>query len=311
MAKILCVTVNTAIDKTYRLESLPMGSIRKPYDVVARAGGKGVNVARVLAALGVEATHFGTAGGANGLFIRRSLAEQGIRGPLVRIAAESRLCLILLDDATGAETVVNEPGGPIDAAEVDAIRAGFAKALRGKDVVVLSGSLPRGTPPEFYAECAEEARRGGATVFLDAAGRALEAGIRAAPHMICPNEAELAEALGLPDTETPTLVEALRSVHARGVALPCVKRGARGALLLAGGTVYSALPPAIKPLSAIGSGDAFLAGFLAGWVREKPLGDTLRLATACAVSNALLPGAGFIDRARLDAFARATRVETI
>ena len=309
--KILCVTVNTAIDKTYRLASLPRGSIRKPYDVAACAGGKGVNVARVLAALGVAASHFGTAGGANGIFIRRSLAAQGIRGPLVKLAAESRLCLTLLDDETGTETIVNEPGGPVSAAEVDAIRAGYARALRGKDVVVLSGSLPRGAPADLYAEMTAEARRAGATVFLDASGRALEAGIRAAPHMVCPNETELADALNLPDTGTTTLVAALRSIHALGVALPCVKRGARGALLLVDGAVRSAVPPVIEPLSTIGSGDAFLAGFIAAWLREKSCADALRLATACAVSNALLPGAGFIDPARIDAFARMTRIEDV
>lgn len=309
---ILCVTLNTAIDRTYRVGELALGKIRKPSWMDARAGGKGVNVARVLRAFGLPARHLGTAGGANGRFIRASLKAQEIPGQLVPLSAESRLCLTFLDDATRRETVVNEPGGPVSAKELAAFRRAFARALAGCDLVVLSGSLPRGTPDGFYAELIEEARAEGIPACLDASGRALERGLAARPAIVAPNEEEFRSALSVTGRGERALARALGEIVRSGSAgIALLKRGAKGALLAAGGRILRAVPPRVDAISPIGSGDAFLAGFLAARAQGAALEAALSLAVACGAQNATVAGAGLVDPAKARRLARKAAVDEI
>ena len=192
---ILTVTLNAAIDVTYRVERFHPGTTMRVADVHERAGGKGVNVARVLAALGAPVCATGLAGGHRGDAIRSELAGLGIRADFETITGESRQTLVATD-GRGHPTEFDEPGPAVAAAEWDRFQRRFSRLAADARVVVLAGSLPPGVPAEAYAQLTTAARHAGAAVIVDAGGPVLRLACGAGPDIVTPNDRELGRAAG-------------------------------------------------------------------------------------------------------------------
>ncbi|MGW4494834.1 1-phosphofructokinase family hexose kinase [Streptomyces sp. NPDC004376] len=293
---ILTVTLNTALDITYRVRSLRPHASHRVSDVAERPGGKGVNVARVLAALGHEVTVTGFAGGATGGVLRERLAGTALlTDALVEVAGPTRRTVAVVDELTGDTTQLNEPGPQISPAEWAAFLRAYDTLLTGASAVALSGSLPPGVPVGAYAGLIRVARSAGVPVLLDTSGEPLRRGVAARPDIVKPNAVELAELTG---SHEP--LRATRDARRRGAHAVVASLGPTGLLAATPEGHWRATPPSPLCGNPTGAGDAAVAGLLSALVENAPWPTRLTRATALSAAAVLAPAAGEFDRAVYD-----------
>ncbi|MGW0814345.1 1-phosphofructokinase family hexose kinase [Streptomyces viridiviolaceus] len=289
---ILTVTPNTALDITYRVRSLRPHASHRVTEVTERPGGKGLNVARVLAALGHEVTVTGFAGGATGHIVQQRLtAEPGVTDALVPIAGASRRTIAVVDERTGDTTQLNEPGPAIAPAEWSAFQEAYEDLVADASAVALCGSLPPGVPVNAYAGLVRTARAAGVPVLLDTSGEPLRRGVAARPDIIKPNADELAELTGSHEPLRATQDARRRGAHAVVASL-----GTEGLLAVTPEGRWRAAPPARVHGNPTGAGDSAVAGLLSGLVDHLPWPDRLARAVALSAATVLAPVAGEFDR---------------
>lgn len=292
---ILTVTLNAALDVTYRVPALVPGRTHRVTEVAERPGGKGVNVARVLHALGEPVVATGLAGGACGERIRSLLAAEGVRDAFVAIAGESRRTVVVADGA-GA-TGLWEPGPTVRAEEWSAFLRRFAALARVARVVVLSGSLPPGVPPDGYAVLVDLTRSAGAQTVLDADGAALRHGLAAGPDLVKPNAEELAGLVGRPvgAADGTDVVKAVGEVRSLGAREAVASLGSAGLVAAtADGVVRRAFLPEPVAGNPTGAGDACVAALARGMSHRHPWTDRLRDAVALSAAAVVAPVAGSV-----------------
>jgi 1-phosphofructokinase family hexose kinase len=317
---ILTVTLNPALDVTYDVAALRPGTTHRVTAVRGRGGGKGVNVARVLAALGADVYATGLLGGTTGERVRADLDRHAVPHGFTSIPGETRQTLTVVAD--GDATLFNEPGPPLTAQEWRAFLRRFADLAAAARVVVLSGSLPPGAPQDAYVTLATAARRAHPAkaapwVLLDTDGPALRAGLAGRPDLVKPNATELATAVRAGDGEpTGDLGAAATELLARGAGGVVVSLGPGGLLAVTGAGAWRARPPGTVRGNPTGAGDAVVAA-LARALHDRPrtragLSELWprALADAVALSAAAVhaPVAGEIDH---DAYARLRTHTTV
>ncbi|MFD7427555.1 1-phosphofructokinase family hexose kinase [Streptomyces sp. NPDC059818] len=294
---ILTVTLNTALDLTYGVTALVPHSSHRVTELSERPGGKGINVARVLTALGHDTVVTGFAGGATGSVLRELLAalppgRARLTDALVPVAGDTRRTLAVADRATGDTTQFNEPGPHITAAEWTAFLRSYEELLTGADAVALCGSLPPGIHVGAYAELIRPARAAGVPVLLDTSGEPLRRGIAARPDLVKPNADELAQLTG---SREP--LRATRDARRRGAHTVIASLGPDGMLAVTPDGSWQASPPAPVKGNPTGAGDSAVAGLLSGLVEDLSWPDRLRRAVALSTATVLAPTAGDFDRA--------------
>ncbi|MGV9450092.1 1-phosphofructokinase family hexose kinase [Streptomyces sp. NPDC003635] len=300
---ILTVTLNTALDITYRVRALRPHASHRVSEVLERPGGKGLNVARVLAALGHEVTVTGFAGGATGRVVREQLtAVEGVRDALVPLTGPTRRTIAIVDELTGDTTQLNEPGPLVTPAEWSAFQRSYGELLASADAVALCGSLPPGVPVGAYAGLVRAARAASVPVLLDTSGEPLRRGVAARPDIIKPNADELAELTG---SHEP--LRATQDARRRGAHTVVASLGAAGLLAHTPEGRWRAAPPTTLHGNPTGAGDAAVAGLLSGLVENLPWPARLSRAAALSTASVLAPVAGEFDhRAYEDLLGRVT-----
>ncbi|MFE1247090.1 1-phosphofructokinase family hexose kinase [Streptomyces sp. NPDC058735] len=289
---ILTVGLNTALDITYRVRSLRAHASHRVSEVTERPGGKGVNVARVLAALGHEVTVTGFTGGATGRVVRERLASvPGVVDALVPVSGTTRRTIAVVDDRTGDTTQLNEPGPAITPTEWSAFQEAYGELLRSASAVALCGSLPPGVPVGAYAGLVRTARSCGIPVLLDTSGEPLRRGVAARPDIIKPNADELAELTGSHDP-----LRATQDARRRGAGAVVASLGPEGLLAATRDGRWQATPPFPVRGNPTGAGDSAVAGLLSGLIDHLPWPDRLARATALSAATAQAPVAGEFDR---------------
>ncbi|MDP9682572.1 1-phosphofructokinase family hexose kinase [Streptomyces griseoviridis] len=290
---ILTVTLNTALDLTYRVPALKPHASHRVTEVTERPGGKGVNVARVLAALGHEVTVTGFAGGGTGHAVRAALAGRArLVDALLPVAGATRRTLAVVDEHTGDTTQLNEPGPLISPAEWRAFQEAYEDLLAGVSAVALCGSLPPGVPVGAYAGLVRSARAAGVPVLLDTSGEPLRRAVAARPDLIKPNADELAELTGSYEP-----LRATQDARRRGARAVVASLGAEGLLAVTAEGRWRAAPPARVRGNPTGAGDSAVAGLLSGLAERLPWPDRLARAVALSAATVLAPVAGEFDRA--------------
>ncbi|MFE1882834.1 1-phosphofructokinase family hexose kinase [Streptomyces diastatochromogenes] len=290
---ILTVTLNTALDITYRVRSLRPHASHRVSDVIERPGGKGVNVARVLAALGHEVTVTGFAGGATGQVLREHLsATPGVTDALLPVAGATRRTIAVVDDLSGETTQLNEPGPQISPTEWGLFLDRYEELLAPASAVALSGSLPPGVPVGAYAGLIRTARAFGVPVLLDTSGEPLRRGVAARPDIIKPNSDELAELTGSHDP-----LRATQDARRRGAHTVVASLGHEGLLAVTPEGRWRATPPARIHGNPTGAGDSAVAALLSGLVEQLPWPDRLARAVALSAATVRTPAAGEFDLA--------------
>ncbi|MDC0772536.1 1-phosphofructokinase family hexose kinase [Streptomyces sp. HD] len=288
---ILTVTLNTALDITYRVRALRPHASHRVSEVTERPGGKGLNVARVLAALGHEVTVTGFAGGATGRVVQGQLtAAPGVVDALVPVTGATRRTIAVVDELTGDTTQLNEPGPTVTPAEWSAFQEAYEGLLASASAVALCGSLPPGVPVGAYATLVRSAKAAGVPVLLDTAGEALRRGIAARPDLIKPNADELAELTG---SHEP--LRATQDARRRGARAVVASLGAAGLIAATPEGRWRATPPTRLHGNPTGAGDSAVAGLLSGLVEKLPWPDRLARAVALSAASVVAPVAGEFD----------------
>ncbi|MGY3202509.1 1-phosphofructokinase family hexose kinase [Streptomyces sp. TE5632] len=289
---ILTVTLNTALDITYRVPALRPHASHRVTEVTERPGGKGVNVARVLAALGHEVTVTGFAGGLTGRLLRDRLTPvPGLVDALVPVSGTTRRTVAVVDERSGTTTQLNEPGPTVSAAEWNAFQEVYEDLLAGASAVALCGSLPPGVPVGAYAGLIRTARAAGVPALLDTGGAALRRGVAGRPDILKPNAEELAELTGFYEP-----LPAAQDARRRGASAVVASLGAEGLLALTPEGCWRATPPAPLHGNPTGAGDSAVAGLLSTLVEHLPWPDRLARAVALSAATVLSPVAGEFDQ---------------
>lgn len=295
---ILTVTLNTALDITYRVRALRPHASHRVSEVTERPGGKGLNVARVLAALGHEVTVTGFTGGATGRVVQERLTGvPGVVDALLPVSGSTRRTIAVVDERTGDTTQLNEPGPTVTPAEWSAFQEAYEDLLASASVVALCGSLPPGVPVGAYAGLVRSAKAAEVPVLLDTGGEALRRGVAARPDIIKPNADELAELTG---SHEP--LRATQDARRRGARTVVASLGESGLLALTPEGRWQATPPTRLHGNPTGAGDATVAGLLSGLVEKLPWPDRLTRATALSAATVVSPTAGEFDRATYEEF---------
>ncbi|KUN07457.1 1-phosphofructokinase [Streptomyces yokosukanensis] len=289
---ILTVTLNTALDLTYRVRSLRPHASHRVSEVIERPGGKGVNVARVLAALGHEVTVTGFVGGGTGRAVRDRLSgTAGLTDALLPVTGATRRTIAVVDELSGDTTQLNEPGPQISRPEWATFLAHYEALLPSMSAVALCGSLPPGVPVGAYANLVRVARTRGVPVLLDTSGEPLRRGVAARPDLIKPNAGELAELTG---SHEP--LRATQDARRRGAHTVVASLGADGLLAVTPEGRWRATPPARIPGNPTGAGDSAVAGLLSGLMEKLPWPERLARAVALSAATVAAPAAGEFDR---------------
>ncbi|MGP3977538.1 1-phosphofructokinase family hexose kinase [Streptomyces sp. 8N114] len=299
---ILTVTLNAALDLTYRVPHLVPHASHRVREVTERPGGKGLNVARVLGALGFRTTVTGFVGGEMGRVLRALLAADAaehiagggtatVTDALFQVAGRTRRTVAVVDETTGDTTQFNEPGPHITPEEWDGFLTAYRALLgRGAEAVALCGSLPPGVPVGAYATLVREARTAGIPVLLDTDGEPLRRGLAARPDIVKPNAEELA---GITGTAEP--LRAARAAQRRGAHAVAASLGADGMLLVTQDGAWSAAVPERLAGNPTGAGDSAVAGLLSGLAEGLPWPDRLTRAVALSAATVRSPVAGEFD----------------
>jgi tagatose 6-phosphate kinase len=299
---ILVVSLNPALDVTHHVAGVDWSGVNRPGQVRAGPGGKGVNVARTLRALGCDALVVGLAGGVTGDAVRAGLAEAGVAARFAGIAGETRRTFAVVDTARDETALFNEPGPAVSEPEWSALLVMYEDALAATSAVVLSGSLPPGVPPDSYAVLAARAAAAGVPAVLDAEGPALLRGAAGGPAIVKPNRAELERTVGrrLPGPAgdgRAAIAQAAGELRAAGAQAVVISLGGDGLLAVTGDGAWHAAPPAPVAGNPTGAGDAVVAGLALGLALGTPWPERLREAVALGTAAAAAPAAGQFDPA--------------
>ncbi|MEV4736755.1 MULTISPECIES: 1-phosphofructokinase family hexose kinase [unclassified Microbacterium] len=296
---ILTVTPNPALDLTWRVDRLTLGATHRADAGAARAGGKGLNVARVAHAQGASVLALATAGGRTGIALAADLGASGVPHRLVQVAAPTRQTVAIVDEELGDTTIVNERGANPTDAEWAALFGEVVDALPSARTLVISGSLPPGAPDTLVPLLIGTARDAGVPAIVDTSGPALLRAAEAGAAVLKPNAAELVEATGIDDP-----VAGARALLALGAELVLLSRGAEGMLAVTADAVRQARLDAPLAGNPTGAGDAAVAACAVLYADgERDPETVLRRATAWSAAAVPMPLAGEIsdDWAALEA----------
>jgi 1-phosphofructokinase/tagatose 6-phosphate kinase len=295
---IITVTLNAAIDKSLSVPNFRLGRRHRTVEQRTMAGGKGVNVARTLKALGQPVIATGFAGGITGTHIVEQLTDEAVLNDFVRIREESRTNTSVLDPTTGEQTEINERGPSVSEGEVELFADKLLYLARGAAIVVFAGSLPRGVEPEIYASLIRDLARMEVTTVIDTDGEPLHHAVRAEPDVVSPNVLEAEELVGHEFAGEEERSLAVREIAALGPreAIMTLPDGCFAQVLVDGQPLLKrARVEPREPVAKSGSGDAFLAGYLAARYESRAPDQCLRFGVACGAESTARLGAGLID----------------
>ena len=300
---ILTVTLNAAIDRTVAVPNFRLGRRHRAVEATTMAGGKGVNVARALKLLGKPVIATGLAGGAAGSRILERLAEESILNAFTRIGGESRTNLAVVDPTSGEQTEINERGPEVAAVEIDRFVEKLLYLAQGAKMCVLAGSVPPGISADVYARLITELRARTVLTVLDTDGDPMRAGLRAEPDVVVPNVVEAEEAVGHEFNDPDDVLLGLTGLLEMGAAEAIITSPEGCTAIVRDGLErrhFEARIEQLEPVAAVGSGDAFLAGYVAARYDGASPRECLAFGVACGAESTQHFGAGNVDRREVE-----------
>ena len=283
---ITTITLNVAVDKAYVIGKLTDHTVMRVNRCTNTAGGKGLNVAKVVHLCGEEVQATGFVGGFNGAYVEDMLKKQNIPSRFVHVQGETRSCINVLDE-DGGSTEFLEPGEPIRPEEVQEFLDQFDDIIADSSVVTISGSVPKGVDVTMYAKLIEKIKAQGKKVVLDTSGALLKESIKACPTMVKPNTDEIEDLLGIKVNNHKDLVEGAKKLHEMGIPVVVVSLGGDGAFVVSDEGVFRGQPPKIEVVNTVGCGDSMTAAFAVAFARGLSVQEALRYAIAVSAANAM------------------------
>jgi 1-phosphofructokinase/tagatose 6-phosphate kinase len=295
---ILTVTLNVALDRTVAVPRMALGNRHRVVDTRRAAGGKGVHIARALKCLGEPVIATGFAAGPTGARIRELLDAEQVLHDFVEVAGDSRTNLSVVDPTSGEQTEINERGPQVTAADLERFKERLLYLAGGAEICVIAGSLPPSAEADHYADLIADLRSVGVPTLLDTDGEPMRVGLRAQPAVVVPNVGEAEEAVGYEFTEPEDLNTALADLVGMGAEEAIVTTASGCVALVGEGHAKHLFEASIEPLAtvaSVGSGDAFLAGFVTARRAERSIEDCLAYGVACGAESTQHLGAGSLS----------------
>jgi len=297
---ILCVTPNPAIDKTAVVPGYRLGAIHRPKHLIALAGGKGLNAARVIARLGGEVHVCALLGGHSGRWVAEEVEREGIPLRAAWVEGETRTCLSIIDPETGAMTELYEAGPALDETAWSLFESAVSDSLAGADLAAFSGSLPTGAPVDGYRRLLQLAHARSVPTLIDTHGEPLRLALAARPHTVKINAGEAGDWAGYVIDAAAEAAAVARQLRRRGVENVVITLGRDGAVAAGSEGIWLAIPPQIEAVAPVGSGDSLLGAFALALLEGQSLPDALRRGAAAGAANALTLGPGMIEASQLE-----------
>ena len=288
---IYTVTLNPALDKTVEIPSLTVDAVNRITSVRTDPGGKGINVSKVIGKLGGNSIAAGILGGDTGRAILSALESMGLTTCFHFVEGETRTNMKIIDPEAHTNTDINEPGVTVSEEILGELLTELLRKVTEKDIVVISGSMPKGSPQDTYYTWTKAFREKGAKVILDADGELLKAGLKASPYLIKPNNHELSALTGK-TLETPKeLEETARSLMKEyGIQKTVVSMGSAGALYVTADETIYAEGIKVPVGSTVGAGDSVVAALAVAEESGMSLEETVCLSTATGAANVMCSG---------------------
>ncbi|OFK23272.1 1-phosphofructokinase [Olsenella sp. HMSC062G07] len=308
---IRTVCLNPALDKTVQVDGFAVDAVNRISDVRIDAGGKGINVSKVIKELGGSSKAYALLAGSTGSRIADMVGQLGIDLVHVTPKGETRTNLKVVDKARHTNTDINEPGPLVTSEDLEALLDLLLADLDAGDVVVLAGSLPKGAPTDTYARWIQAISEAGAQAFLDADGEVLAAGIAAGPALIKPNDHELADLVGCDLPDTASIVAAAHELMDKGARRVVVSLGGEGALFVTPERTVRARAPKVPVGSTVGAGDSVVAAVAVAQQAGLSIEETARLGVATGAANVMQSGTQAAPRSLVDDLAGKVTVEEL
>lgn len=297
---ITTLTLNPAFDKTVYVAKLIPNDTNRVTRIEIDAGGKGINCARMLKRLGADTLALAFLGGKTGDFILSVLAKEDVPVDCVHTRRPTRNCIAVQESGGPAPTTLNERGGPIDHDELVLLFEKAKDAARRSSFLLCGGSVPVGVNPDVYSVLVQIAAHGGAKAILDSDGETFAEGIKAKPFMIKPNRDEAGRYLNKQFASKADVARGAVEFAEMGIELVVISLGKQGAIAHWDGAIYSAVPPEVKSVSTIGSGDSLIAGVTYGLEQGMDIRNALKLGCAAGAATAMSDGADIGSKEDVD-----------
>ncbi|RUR30680.1 1-phosphofructokinase [Vreelandella nanhaiensis] len=310
MARVICITLNPALDLAFELEELALGTVNRPKHAQLEAAGKGVNVARVLAALGHDVVVSGFLGRDNDGPFQLAFKHMGVTDAFVRVSGETRINAKLAEKS-GRVTDINGPGIGVDTAQVASLLDTIEQQLNDApaDAILVAGSLPPGLSLPAFSELLTHLKATGVPLWVDTSGEALLRAIEIAPEAVKPNELELADWAGSTLESHDSRVNATTRLYQAGIKQALLSAGAEGVIWVNTCGAWQATPPSVQAVNTVGAGDTFVAGMLHGLLSQQDKEETLRFATALSAESVRHVGVGTTQADDFSLLLQRTRVQ--
>lgn len=311
MLRTICL--NPVIDRIYYVDHFAVGRQFKEVSPRIYNGGKGINVARVIACLGEPCVLYTFAGGTTGQQIVEEMQSLGVKLRVFPLNGETRTTINIIDRASGLETEITEPGAAIASEQEEDLLHVLSEEIASGDIVICSGIPLPGMSVDIYRRIAAICKEAGARCVLDVNSVYLKAAFPAPYAMVKPNYDEL---LSLCDTDMPfsdeNMIRLGKRVMEMGPQSLLISAGAEGGILLCKEQIERARFPRQEGIkSTIGSGDATVAGYCVGMVRGLSARESLRLAMACGICNAKFSRVGYVERDMVDRLLKQIEVTSL
>ncbi|OAA92401.1 1-phosphofructokinase [Clostridium ljungdahlii] len=287
---ITTVTLNPAVDKTIEVDNFDVGIVNRIGASRIDAGGKGINVSKVIKALGGRSKAVGILSGTNGNFIKKYLDEEDIENDFVFVKGNTRTNIKVVDKVKHTNTDINENGPKVCKKDVDDVCLKFCKEINHDSIIVFSGSVPNGADMDVYKSYIEIASEKGARTIFDADGQLLKLGLDSGPFLVKPNIYELESIFGQKIENKEQAVKLSRKLFDYGVKNVVVSLGGEGALFIKKNVVVFAHGIKVNVGSTVGAGDSMVAALALAIDKNYDFEKAIRLAVACGTASVTMSG---------------------
>lgn len=287
---IYTLTLNPALDKTVEINSFTEGSVNRISSTRLDAGGKGINVSKVLKTLGGESRALGILAGRAGDFIKEYLDENQIENDFVLIAGETRTNLKIVDKIKHENTDINEVGPEVSMETIDSVEKKLFDKLSANDLVVFSGSIPKGIPADIYGSWIKKINKLGGRAILDGDGEILKYGVMAGPYLVKPNIHELERMFDVKIENVDMAIIYGRKLLEYGIKFVALSLGGDGAVFINESATISVKGIKVEVVSTVGAGDSMVAALTYALSQNMELEEAIKLAVATGTANVMTSG---------------------
>lgn len=287
---IITITLNPAIDKTVEIDDFSAGNVNRISGVRVDAGGKGINVSKVIKTLGGESRAFGILAGRAGGYIKEYLDSEKIENDFVFVEGETRTNIKIVDKRNHSNTDINEAGPEVSVKALEEVREKLFRSLNKEDILILCGSVPANVDKGIYGKWILKAKEKGVKTILDADREMLKFGIEAGPYLVKPNLHELELMFNRKIESTEEAIKLAKTLLRNGVEVIVVSLGKDGAIFINKECTILAKGIQVDVKSTVGAGDSMVAALAYSMHKGYSLEEAVKLSVATGSANVMTTG---------------------